>query len=180
MMASRRKRLYAIVMAIGALALIADRFFLSAEPQTATASWDNFGLQAGTAASPRSASSLDSIPIPEIPFPRDITPLASDQDLPDWFARPELRGDGVQGTGDPGVSGTSRPRGGTGVPRETFLSTHRLHAVFSDNGLQIAIIDAEWRHLGDEVDGCTLAAMDGDKVRFDCFDGSATLSISPD
>ena len=44
--------------------------------------------------------------------------------------------------------------------------------------VRIAVVDDTLLHLGESIDGCTLMGIEGQAVRFQCFDGDAVLEVT--
>lgn len=130
--------------------------------------------QTGSAQQPMAA---EAISVPELPFPRNLKPVEPTAAMRDIFARPisaatatanEDDGDGMGGSPK---TGEKRPMG-----RATFMTEHRLEAVMINEGLRVAIVNGQWKQIGDCLDGCTLLDITGESAVFHCPDGDALLS----
>ena len=175
----RRRGAYLALLAVGTAALVADRWLFSdkgavTEPALA------LGQVEPQAARP--ALNGDSPPapsIPELPFPHDLPAPDGEETVRDLFAPPNRVLARKQS--DPlGPQPASDKKTGEGelVDRDTFVTGHRLHGILADKGLKIAVVDGAWVQVGEPFGGCMLMEVEGNKVRFQCHDGEAELSVS--
>ncbi len=197
-MTSSRKRAYMGLMAVGALALVVDRFVLSDSAPTA-ASAEEADSETGTAhsslardARPRASTgqtpnpqgdggstpgSTLNLSIPELPFPRRLKSFDISAPLRDIFARPYgalatgSDEDATEASGESSSEGKKLPAG-----RARFSRNNQLKGVMIDDGLRIAILEDHWVRIGDSIDGCTLSAIEGEAAIFHCRDGDVLLS----
>ncbi len=183
----RKNQLFLSVLGIGGAALLVDRFFVGS-PLAAPAA-----LQAGESASEtpplpgspaapatRIAATADgaglALSIPELPFPRELPRLPEGTRLRDVFSRPKSgprRSDADGETHDGQLDEEPRDR------VKDFPQRHRLDGVFLDEGLKIAVVDGAWVAIGDKVDGCDLASIDGNQATFRCGDRETSLRMEP-
>ena len=170
-----KKRVYLGLMLLCAVALIVDRVVLS-DSVTGPAV-----VAAAGRASALPASPAPPLSIPELPFPQGIEPLDPTSEIRDLFApppsEPQDQTDAASDNEDSSTPGQN-PTGQ--VPRDLFVTKHVLHAVMVNERLKIAIVDGRWRRIGETIDGCTLTDISGGEVRFECYDGSASLRLHPD
>lgn len=182
-MSARKKKLYLCVIGAGAIALAADRLFLSRGPALVSAANDELQGEPGAAAaasSPvltaaaESASSSGNNLIPEIPFPRGVKTGSNGPPLRDFF-RPPFRDQPARGNLD------QRAQQEPLAPsREGFADRHRLQVVLTRDGFRVAVIDGAWMRPGDTLDGCVLQEIRGTQAIFACADGEAALTITGD
>ena len=173
MMLNQKKRVYLGLMVFCALALIVDRVVLhdSVTGPAAVAAGQLPALP---------ASPTPPLAIPELPFPPGIEPLDPASEIRDLFAPPPIHRpeetDAASDKDPPASAGRSL----TGqVSRDLFTTTHVLNALLVNERLRIAIIDGQWRRIGESIDGCTLSDITGSEVRFECYDGTASLRLPP-
>ena len=174
MMLNQKKRVYLGLMLFCALALIVDRVVLrdSATGPAVVAAGQIPALP---------ASPTPSLSIPELPFPQGIEPLDPTSEIRDLFTPPPLRRQNeMNAASDNDDSPTTAPNRTGQAPRDLFVTTHVLHAVMVNERLRIAIVDGQWRRIGESVDGCTLTDITGGEVRFECYDGTASLRLHAD
>ena len=182
MISRRKKQLYLGVVLLGAVALLVDRLLLPAGvtgPADAAASVSR--SVPGTGDNTGSTSS-DPLSIPEVPFPRGVMPLSPGASIRDLFV-PLVRrsfGDPASSLADNGRDGSTKGGAAGRSSSATFVSQHTLQGVMVNPRLKIAIVDADWVRLGEVIDGCTLAEIQGGAARFECFDGEAVLSVVND
>ncbi len=176
-MSGRKKRIYLGLMALGATALLVDRFVLSdgvTQPDSALAG----DRLVSAPIAPPAGNSTVALPIPKIPFPRGLAPFDPDRAARDVFLPPAFvgerrdSGDGNMAAGD----GSSARPGTTGTAM--FITRHKLDGVLIDQGLKIAIVDGLWIRLGELLDGCKLTDISGQEARFECRDAQAVLAIA--
>lgn len=174
-MSRHRKATYLAVMALGGAILAVDRFVLSdgtTQPAVALA-----GNPLAATASSSPAQTPAGMPIPELPFPRGLEPFDPDAPMRDLFEPPASALDG-----DPSADKDRLLLGLNERPERMnsamFVARHRLGGVLVHERLRIAVVDGVWLRTGQAVDGCTLADISGDEVRFECLDGEAVLKMT--
>lgn len=163
-MTKRRRTIYMGVMIVGGLALAVDRCVLS-----------------DGAITPAQAIAIETVPVsarpsapitppasstvPVVPFPSEIAAFDPEIPLRDLFSPPAWVRDAsaTHTASDKRSANVSGP-----VTNERFTSTHRLIGVLLYDGLEIAIVDGLWLHIGEHVDGCTLQCVEGNQARFRC------------
>lgn len=176
-MSQHKKRVYVVVMILGALALFVDRFVLSegaTAPDQANASPEK--LVRHPAGSPARVAE-DAPAIPELPFPRGVERFTFGPEIPDLFAPPgtvRKGGGSTLAANQDGLS-SSNAAPSRGLSQAAFTARYELDGVLSHERLRIAIVGGRWLRLGDTVDGCKLTHIAGDAARFACFDGEAVL-----
>ena len=172
MMLDQKKRVYLGLMLLCAIALIVDRVVLS-DSVTGPAVVAAAGQAPALPASP-----TPPLSIPELPFPPGIEPLDPTSEIRDLFAPPlTRRQNGMDAASDNEVSSTAGQSPAGQSNRDLFATTHVLNAIMVNERLRIAIIDGQWRRIGESVDGCTLTDITGGEVRFECYDGTASLRL---
>ncbi|MFQ5591845.1 MAG: hypothetical protein ACE5HE_11830 [Phycisphaerae bacterium] len=123
---------------------------------------------------------MPDLAIPELPFPRGITPIDAGGEIRDLFAPPRSKetrhSDDTEGA-DNGRAANEKLSASVNMSSESFAATHRLHGVFVDERLRIANVDGRWMGCGTTVDGCTLITVSPEYVIFRCFDDHATLVL---
>ena len=123
-----------------------------------------------------SPSTAPNLSMPELPFPRKLPTLEVSAPLGpirDLFAPP---GFGEPAT-DKDAQRSDRERRAGRCSAAIFVTRHNLQGVFLNEGLRIAVVDDAWMRLGQSTDGCTLSAIHGNEVRFECYDGEAALRV---
>ncbi len=152
----------------GGMALLLDRISSGAtSPQNATAATEAqfaFG---------NPDPNEDTLSVIASPFPRDLPDInlitARDVFAPSSSTREMMLGEDKVKTGIkiPDQSST-----------DNFEASHKLSGVLISGGISFAIIDGSWLQVGDEISGCTIQSIAGNKVTFNCTDGTATLSVA--
>ncbi len=170
-MLPKKKKVYFTVMLISACALVVNSFVLSSdlpEPETPA-------RKDGTASD--ASSSVSGLPIPELPFPRGISPIDPEAEVPDLFAPPHLkrRFDGVDADKPAGNAAQLSAPGH--LSSASFEEAHHLNGILVDQRLKIAGLDGQWVRIGTSVDGCTLTDISPREVTFRCFDNSVILHL---
>lgn len=173
-MSPKKKKTYLAVVGVGVLGLAVDRLVLTdgaTGPQLAQGF--SFDVTAAATATPVTAKSK----IPAVPFPKDIPRLGDGVTLRDVFVKPGTAGapalDAARTLAEADKS--KRPKD---LGHAAFAQTHKLTAVFSDEGTEIAVVDGTWIQVGQTITGCRLEGVDVDEALFRCHDGPATLKIS--
>ena len=172
---TQKKRVYLGLMLSCAVALIVDRVVIR-DSVTGPAV-----VAAASQVSALPESPTPSLSIPELPFPPGIEPLEATSEIRDLFAPPPIRRPNeMDAASDKEVPSTAG-RSPTGqASRDVFATAHVLNAVMVNERLRIAIVDGQWRRIGESVDGCTLTEIAGGEVRFECYDGIASLRLRSD
>jgi len=172
-MSSTRKRAYLIVIGVGGVALLVDRFVLSEPatgPKPALAAVNRLAADAV-------AENARKMPIPEIPFPKklpDAPPIAA---LRDIFVRPD-NGGASAGSNGAAPPTSKNPEKTQDSSPDKFVKRYSLDAVFREADLQVAVVNGHWLRIGDTVGACTLMSIQETAARFQCPDGDAVLDIS--
>lgn len=170
MNAARRKK-YLAVIAVCGVALLLDRFAL---PKPAPAQFQfDFGVSASASREPAGQRPVQApLPVPEIPFPRNVQSLAPDAAIRDFFAMKDA---------SPAVTHAARRtpdnEASNGLDAASFLAKHKLKGVMVDRQLRIAVLAVQWVEVGRQIDGCTLNSLFADRAVFTCFDGEAVLKL---
>lgn len=177
-MSGNRKRAYAALLALGALALVVDRFVLVGPAAGAESAQAAEGKSAKLMASNAPGMDLGQVPIPELPFPRRLREFPRsgtfDRDL---FSPPGRAPTDAERTAD--NAALQRPDGGASrLSTALFTRQHRLQAVLDAEGLKIAVVDGAWLSPGDVLDGCELKSVNGRVAEFACADGNVRMEPS--
>lgn len=178
-----KKKVYALVLGLGVIALAVDKLALTdsgAGPQAAYAAGNQ--TRPSPPASDQSAvADGAATPIPELPFPRSLPPFDPAMDRRDLFAIPKSireRLKPAEPKNAPGADiGTKRGPSGA----EGFESRHRVSAVLSFGGESMAVVDDVRMRVGDILDDCELVEiMVADRsVVFRCDNKKAILTTAP-
>lgn len=178
-MSRQKKRIYLSLMAVGAAALLTDRFVLPnrvTEPSTALALSTARSVASVDRADAESGSGLS---IPELPFPRDMRPPDQTSNVRDLFAPPmsalSPKSDG--GLTDKDGSKTDGDDRTGQITGAVFLTQHRLTGVLIRQGLEIAVVDDAWVRIGQTFGGCKLVAVTGNEAKFECPEEDVVLKI---
>lgn len=172
-MSSTRKRVYLIVIGVGGVALLVDRFVLNdpaTGPKPARAAVNRLDENA-------SAENAGKVPIPEIPFPKNLPDAPPSDALRDIFVRPDNAG---ATAGSDGAAGhdSKQPEKTKESSQGEFVKRYSLDAVFREADLQVAVVNGHWLRIGDTIGACTLVSIRETAARFRCPDGDAVLDIS--
>lgn len=179
-MSGRKKRIYLGLMALGAAALLVDRFVLSDGVTRPDSVLAGDRLASSPPIVPLAEDAAVALPIPKIPFPRGLAPFDPDRAVRDVFLPPAFVGERRDsGDGNMAAGDGSRARPGT-TGTAMFITRHKLDGVLIDQGLKIAIVDGLWIRLGELLDGCKLTDISGQEARFECRDAQAVLAIVVD
>lgn len=176
-MSSQKKRLYLALLLLGAVALMLDRFVFSGGvtgPDTAIASDTDTGATpiAGAAGDEKS-----TVAIPELRFPRGLTPVGPNWSIRDLFLPPKLRAQHESDRATAGKNASGPRTRPDRVGRDEFQSRHRADGVIEVERLTMAIVDGLWMQIGQTLDGCRLTEASENEVRFACFDGEVVLHV---
>jgi len=172
-MSSTRKRVYLIVIGVGGVALLVDRFMLSnpaTGPKPVRAAVNHLDADGV-------AENAGKVPIPEIPFPKKLPEAPPIDALRDIFVRPDNAGATAGSNGTAGQNPKAPEKTKDSSPDE-FAMRYSLDAVFREADLQVAVVNGHWLRIGDTVGACTLVSIRETAARFRCPDGDAVLDIS--
>ncbi len=179
-MTLKKKQLYAAIVALGACALLVDRFLILKETgalQSASASTQSSSPESARTAI---ASSEDETAIPELHFPKDIPKVALDDQLRDWFEPPASPSDpsnNLQINSLTSHKGNFKKLPPPQTPSERLVSEHHLNAIIDTPTVKVAVVDGEWIRIGETVGECTLSALAGRSAHFSCLDADVTMSL---
>lgn len=200
-MTQRKKQVYLMLMALGGVALLVDRFFLGGAgiptlPAASLAAGADsaVGLAPNASATPVAAPrpvaqvalAKPPIPvapacvsIPELPFPRRLPAWDASAPIRDLFAPPGARDviDGVDGQTHNGVGRGGPATDASPMGRKAFATQHHLKALLLGERLGIAVVDDRWMQLGDLLAGCELVELNAESAQFQCHDGSVSLTL---
>lgn len=156
------------------MALGIDRFLLT---ESATAPPHAEAAALSHAIIPEVSTDLARVPIPAVPFPKNLPTFDPLRGIRDVFVRPSeaLVGDDglLSGQEGPNTAGPKRPSSAA-----DFVAQHTLSAVLDDPRLKIAVVEGQWIKVGDALDDCRLTTVSGTAAHFQCPDGEAVLDIS--
>ncbi len=173
-MTTKRQKAYLIAIGVGCAALGIDRFVL---PESATAPQEAEAAALAPPIIPAVSSGVARVPIPAVPFPKNLPPFDPIRGIRDVFVTPSeaLVGDDslLSGQQGPNTAGPKRPSSAA-----EFVAHHTLGAVLDDQRLKIAVVDGHWMKIGDALDDCRLTTVSGTAAHFQCPDGEAVLDIS--
>ncbi len=175
-MTRRRKKTYAAILTLGALAVLIDRVML-AGPSNAAAEGNvkHRSLSAlGVRTPDTRAPSLAATPFPDVNVHRNA-PGGNPRDIfsPTLAARHALS----TRRADPAGRSSPSARGENGaMTAERFATQHRLVAIMVSGEMAVAVVDDLWLRVGDELDGCELIEITGTAATFRCAAGEAALS----
>lgn len=175
-MKRKKKHLYAGVLLIGALALLADRLLGPADtgPQPASAQQDRQALGAVTdELQPRPTNSIVAAP-----FPGPLAEPTPGAPLRDVFELSQRVQDILnESTSDDPRRPGSKPNKPPPFDPQAFAGAHRLSAVMISGGVASALIDGRWVREGESLDPCVLTTLTGTTASFTCFGETVTLSV---
>ncbi len=183
-MSRRKRRVYAAMMILGAIAMVVDRVALSgADAVAPDPTRKNHQPEAGVnrltaaAAPPTTSQPPANLPIPEVPFPRGVEDYASAMPVRDLFARVSVAGSTGGASPDKDDTHAGLPGRASALSSAVFSARRRLHAVIMLQRLRIAVVDGKWVRVGQVIDGCELRSLSGNQARFICHDGDAILIV---
>ncbi|MCH7526621.1 MAG: hypothetical protein IID39_04215 [Planctomycetes bacterium] len=183
-MAKNKKRVYAAVLLIGALALLLDRVLSSSSPASAQASALTLGSdQAAGDGALLGKDAPAATRLATTAFPRDLPDVGSIAAVRDMFSITDTVRRAMLGANSDDELGLES--GGTGktdrrVKPEQFEKVHRLTGIMLGGEITFAIVDDEWLQVGDQLDGYRLIRIDGNMAWFQCAGGEAALSVADD
>ena len=173
-MTTKRKKSYLIAIGVGCAALGIDRFML---PERATAPQEAEAAVLAHPIIPAVSSGVTRVPIPAVPFPKNLPPFDPIRGIRDVFVTPSeaLVGNDslLSRQQGPNTAGPKRPSSAA-----EFVAQHTLSAVLDDPRLKIAVVEGQWIKVGDTLDDCRLTTVSGTAAHFQCPDGEAVLDIS--
>ena len=179
-MTRRKKRIYLTIIALSAVGWVVDRLTMPA-PVAAVLAVSTPGSRPPRKSTPASASGSSATGaekpalLAATRFPQKLRrtdPPSRDLFGPTETARTRLIGQG-------GVSGEI---GGVApddvrLLADRFTEAHVLSAVINDGAFSVAVVDGSWVRVGEEIDGCRLESIDGQRVVFDCAGTAVELSV---
>lgn len=168
-MSTQRKRLYLSLMIIGGLALVADRLVGLGDATVPSLA------QASEETAPAALDQASTVPIPDLPFPRELEPIAADAVIPDIFARPKTSS--RPASSDNEASDRARAPSPNHLSAAEFIVAHQLNGLRVNKRLKIANVDGRWVGSGALISGCKLSAITTHNVVFECYDEEAALSL---
>ena len=156
-------------MLLGGAALLVDRFM----PTRGGAPADALAVDVlpPAHAAPPPASANGALSIPELRFPQNLPRLSAGGSVRDLFSR-TARHDAKLAAED--GAGRARPSDSA-----TFMARHKLEGVMTNRGIEIAVVDGEWLHIGQSIDGCRLVKIEGTRAHFVCQNEQAVLDLRP-
>jgi len=155
------------------MALFIDRFMLG---ESATAPLEAEAVAPRRAIVPPENEDGASVPIPAVPFPRNLPAFDATGEIRDVFVSPSDMRAADHGEHNRQVGPkTDDPVGPSSAVE--FAARHALNALLDDQSLRIAIVDGRWIKVGGAVDDCRLITISGTAAQFQCPFGEATLEI---
>ncbi len=173
-MSPKKKKTYLAIVGVMGSGLIVDRFMLA---DSATAPQAAEAIPLDVVNGLNDTDALTKTQIPGVPFPKNIPTFGSGFVLRDVFVKPGGSHDPSDNTARTGA-GLRKIALPQNLTREEFAEAHTLTAVFSDQGVEIAVVDEKWLRVGQSITGCELTGVEGEKARFQCRDGESSLEIS--
>ena len=178
-----KKKTYGAILLVGLAALLVDKVFLAAPTPAAAALAPGaatrgaarehaagFGAPVQTTAVTASAFP-QSPPHPRVPgLARDaftLTPDAHQAILGGAANEEPAAGDSAGADAAPKVSSAA-----------WFKANHKLDAVMTGSGTELAVVDGRKLQVGDSVDGCVLRKIIGQQAIFLCTDGPVVLRVA--
>ncbi|GMU37557.1 MAG: hypothetical protein KJ057_09420 [Phycisphaerae bacterium] len=162
MAANRKYKIYGAVIAVGAVALAADRFLGGASNPELALAGTEMGADGSRTDAVR-AQVVGSSAVLLIPFPRSLPPFDESIDAQaDMFARPEERGLASPTATVPKVGEDGTPL----LPVEEFIKKHRLEGTLVGIGEAKAFISGRTLTVGAKLDGFEAAFIGPDGVLF--------------
>jgi hypothetical protein len=173
-MTRKKKQTYGVLLGLGMAALAADRLLVGGDPTPASVE-AAASLTNRSPADPAATGATERIPVPGVPFPRNLPAVAADALIRDAFANPGA------GSGDTAGSRVRGPDGPFARPptAAAFVDIHRLDAVMDDGALHIAVVDGRWVRPGERIDGCRLDRLEGIRAVFVCSDEEQAVLVIP-
>lgn len=176
-MTRAKRNKYLAAIGVCSVALLADRLFL---PQQAPAFEFDSTIShsaARNAAAAADAMEISSWPIPEVPFPRGITPLSDVSSLRDpFFVTGKSKEGQRQSKTDDRRNGAGGTDGRDEMSAERFASEIKLTGLMVVENRKLAIVGTHWLEPGQSLHGCALKSITGTEALFECYDGEARLS----
>ncbi len=175
-MTKKRKHLYAVILILGVIVIALDRVSQNptiSAPATAVAASANHPNSPQDSVTPNHTN----FSIPEMPFPENLPPFDNHFALRDIFVPPLARSKANLSNDDADNGRSDRDRHAGPLRSDVFSSHHSLNAILNGPRLKIAVIDEQWVHVGDILDGCKLQKIEGISAIFSCPDGSAILNL---
>jgi hypothetical protein len=183
-MSKRKKTIYAVILLLGAAALLVDRAMSASPAQLVAPAPRAAGFS--PRGRPLSESGVETATAPAVsvaatPFP-DLSahakPIAHIRDL---FAITDIVRKAMFGAAADNNTRTAEMPGrgrwpGVLTP-EAFRQSHRLTAVMLGEHTSFAIVDGQWLRVGDRLDGHELIEITGTTATFQLANRRATLSV---
>lgn len=167
---SGKQKMYGVVLAVGAAALIVDRMYFT------PASTDAGLIPAATAVDGASLTNpgvaVTGAQASGEPVAEQLKQAAGGglSDLPDAFAMPAAwaKEAGVEGLGS-----------ASEVTAMQFCGVHKLTAILHSGAMATVIVDGRLLRLGQCIDGFTLARVGSRWARFERSDVAVDLTMAP-
>ena len=162
-----KTRTYVLIIVLALAAFGVDRFLIGGHAAPAEAATKG---SARAAVERVLAMTPTGLPIPELPFPRNLPDVPAGPASRDLFAFPSAVHDGRAGRR------TADARRGLS-DAAAFAVRNHLYAVLSDGGLQVAVVNGLWMQTGQTLDACTLTRVEGTRAYFQCAKDEAILDL---
>jgi len=173
-MSARKKKTYAAVLIVAAMALLVDRLLVAGSLAPAAAATDR-SLTALGVKTPTEVSAL----VAATPFPTALPQFSAAGEVRDIFSpTPRVQNIllGLEQWEDPRAGLASSHRKPETAPAKLFEQNHHVTAVMVARQNAVAIVDDAWLKVGDTMDGCELVEITGTNVTFKCAAELASLS----
>ncbi len=179
MTSAKKKKLYGVILGSCGLAFLVDTFLLDGSPDSATASMVTSGATIGMPVSFDGKTNAKSIAIPQIHFPSNLSSFTFSSELPDLFEPPDKQKNLQDKTenDDLGLKRAGAIADPSLVDTQKFEEKKQLDAIYTGDSLKIAIVNGQWVHLGQTIDGCKLKEIRTNEAVFECYDGDIVMRI---
>ncbi len=170
---SRRKKYLAVIGFCG-VALLVDRFAIP-RPASAEAALEVLAVRPRIPVAPEAKPVNGVLPVPEIPFPKNIRTLGTGGLSRDIFA---LRtSPGTSTSESSRMRSTEKGSPEMAAITADFESKHKLTGIMFDDHTKIAVLGDQWVEIGHEIDGCFLKKLEVDTAVFACPGKDVTLGL---
>jgi hypothetical protein len=170
-MTAKRKKIYTLLLGLGAAAFGVDRFLLS-EPVAGPAAALAEDYAAASQKGPVPAADPLAAGIPELPFPMELQRYSPAGPTADLFAAPARKGDA-----EAGATQTDNPSALEPAPVAGAHLSEMLQGVYVRDQVQYAILGGRPVKRGENIDGCTLTEISGTVVKFLCVDREVIATV---
>lgn len=175
-MNARNKKLCIILLPLAGFALFVDRVILGGGTDAVD---EALAAVVIPAAPPVELAPVESVLIPELPFPRDLPVLPAASLTRDWFHPPE---DSLSAKADALLKAEGRTASGKKVlsEQERFAAENSLSGIVATGDVRLAILNGRRKRVGDSVGNCIVRTIRGRTVWFDCAGTTVQLTLFDD